>query len=66
MRAKSAILVTVPQGDAYRIVTLEEADEEITLEEVRTSIARLKSQKALGVCGVTSEMIKAGGEVAVR
>ena len=45
---------------------VEGADEEIAMEEVCTSIARLKSQKAPGVWGVTSEMIKAGGEMAVR
>ena len=43
---------------------MEGGDEEITAEEIRTSIARLKSQKAPGVWGVTSEMLKAGGKVA--
>ena len=56
----------VPHGDAYGAETVEEADEEITLEEVRNSIAKLKSKKAPGVCGVTGEMLKAGGEVTVR
>ena len=56
----------VPRGDAYGAETGEEADEEITLEEVRNSIAKLKSKKAPGVCGVTGEMLKAGGEVTVR
>ena len=45
---------------------MEEADEEITLEEVCNSIAKLKSKKAPGVCGVTGEMLKAGGEVTVK
>ena len=45
---------------------MEEADEEITLEEVCNSIAKLKSKKAPGMCGVTGEMLKAGGEVTVR
>ena len=36
------------------------------MEEVRSSIARLKSKKALVVCRVTGEMLKAGGEVVVR
>ena len=45
---------------------MEEADEEITLEELCNSIAKLKSKKAPGVWGVTGEMLKAGGEVTVR
>ena len=36
------------------------------MEEVRNSIAKLKSKKAPGMCGVTGEMLKAGGEVTVR
>ncbi len=56
----------VPWGDSYGAETVEEADEEITLEEVCNSIAKLKSKKAPGVCGVTGEMLKAGGEVTVR
>ena len=44
----------------------ETKEEEISVEEVRTSIARLKSKKAPSVCGITGEMIKAGGKVTVR
>ncbi len=36
------------------------------MEEVRNSIAKLKSKTAPGMCGVTGEMLKAGGEVTVR
>ena len=38
-----------------------ESVEEITLEEVQRSIARLKSRKTPGVCEVSGEMLKAGG-----
>ena len=50
-------------GDSYVVETVEETDEEITLEEVCSSIAKLKSKKAPGVWGVTGEMLKAGGGV---
>ena len=42
---------------------VEENAEEITLEEVQRSIARLKSRKTPGVWEVSGEMLKAGGEV---
>ena len=51
----------------YREVVLGERNEkEISVEEVCTSIIRLKSKKAPGACGITGGMIKAGGEVTVR
>ena len=51
----------------YREVVLGERNKkEISVEEVRTSIIRLKSKKAPGACGITGGMIKAGGEVTVR
>ena len=56
----------IPHGDAYREDRVEEADEDITLEEVRRNIVKLKSKKAPGVCEVTGEMLKTGGEIAVR
>ena len=56
----------VPRGDAYGADTGKKPDEEITLEGVRNSIAKLKSKKAPGLCGVAGEMLKAGGEVTVR
>ena len=57
----------VLQGGVYREEVLEETDEEeISVEEVCTSIVRLKSKKAPCVCGITGGMIKAGGEVTVR
>ena len=45
---------------------VEENVEEITIEEVQRSIARLKSRKTPGVCEVSGEMLKAGGEVVVE
>ena len=36
------------------------------MEEVCCSIQRLKNRKAPGVCGITEEMSKAGGEVVVQ
>ena len=45
---------------------VEENADEITLEEVQRSIARLKSRKTPGVCEVSGEMLKAGGEVVVE
>ena len=36
------------------------------MEEVCSSILRLKNRKAPGVCGVTGEMLKAGGGVVVE
>ena len=40
--------------------------ERISMEEVCSSILRLKNRKAPGVCGVTGEMLKAGGGVVVE
>ena len=40
-------------------------DRKIVLEEVRKGVKTLKWRKAPGVCGVLSEMLKAGGEVVV-
>ena len=40
--------------------------ERISMEEVCSSIWRLKNGKAPGVCGVTGEMLKAGGGVAAQ
>ena len=41
-------------------------DREITLEEVRKGVKKLKLRKAPGVCGVLPEMLKAGGEVVMK
>ena len=40
--------------------------EKISVEEVRECIRRLKNRKALGICGITGEMLKAGGDVVVQ
>ena len=40
-------------------------DLEITKEEVRRDVRRLKTGKAPGICGIVPEMLKAGGEVVV-
>ena len=43
-----------------------ECAEEISVEEVHECIRRLTIRKAPGVCGVTGEMLKIGGEVVVQ
>ena len=43
-----------------------ECTEEISVDEVQECIRRLKSSKAIGVCGTTGEVLKAGGEVEVQ
>ena len=40
--------------------------EKIRVEEVRECIRRLKNRKAPGICGITGEMLKAGGDVIVQ
>ena len=40
--------------------------EKISVEEVRECIRRLKNRKALGIFGITGEMLKAGGDVVVQ
>ena len=40
--------------------------EEISEEEIRRAIARLKRGKAAGVCGIHGEMLKAEGDTVVR
>ena len=45
---------------------MEESVEEITLEEIRRNIGRLKNRKAPGVCGISGEMLKAGGDIVVE
>jgi len=47
-------------------VPAEATDEKISVEEVRSSICRLKNGKAPGVCGITGGMLKAGGEAVVQ
>ena len=50
----------VLHGGVYREEVLGETnEEEISVEEVHASIARLKSKKISSVCGITGEMIKA-------
>ena len=39
---------------------------EIMLEEVRKGVKKLKLRKAPGVCWVLPEMLKAGGDVAMK
>ena len=40
--------------------------EEITKEEIRKAIARLKRGKAAGVCGIQGEMLKAERDTVMR
>ena len=39
---------------------------EIVQEEVRRDVRRLKVRKAAGICGIMSEMLRAGGEMVVQ
>ena len=61
------------EGDGRGIgMALEEREieeglvDEITEDEIRGAIARLKRGKAAGVCGIQGEMVKAGGDTVVR
>ena len=60
------------KGEAYPIPeeqneeTGSEEDEEISVEEGQKAIQKLKVGKAAGVCGISDEMLKTGGELAVR
>ena len=53
------------QNTPWREIPLKD-DLEITKEEVRRDVRRLKMRKAPGICGVVPEMLKAGGEVVVE
>ena len=44
----------------------EKVSDEITEDEVRRAIRKIKSGKASGVCGIQGELLKAGGEVTVK
>ena len=39
---------------------------EITKEEIRRCVGKLKKRKAEGVCGISGELLKAGGEVVIE
>ena len=41
-------------------------EEEITEEEIRKSVGKLKKGKAGGVCEILRELLKAGGEVVIK
>ena len=43
-----------------------ECTDKISVEEVQECIRRLKNRKAPGVCGITGEMLKAGGDAVVQ
>ena len=53
-------------GTRREVEESEEVADEITEEEVRRAIWKLKSGKASGVCGIQGELLKAGGEVSVK
>ena len=40
--------------------------EKISVEKVRKCIRKLKNRKAPGICGITGEMLNAGGDVVVQ
>ena len=44
----------------------EKVSDEITQDEVRTAIRKIKSGKASGVCGIQGELLKVGGEVTIK
>ena len=61
------------EGDGEEVdMVLEEREieegllEEITEEEIRRAIARLKRGKAAGLCGILGEMLKTRGDTVVR
>ena len=61
------------EGDGGEVdMVLEEREieeglsEEITEEEIRRAIARLKKGKAAAVCGIQGDMLKAGEDTVVR
>ena len=39
---------------------------EITREEIRKGVGKLKKGKAEGICGISGELLKAGGEVVIE
>ena len=43
-----------------------EGETDIVKEEVRRGVRRLKGRKAVGMCGIVPEMLKAGGEVVMQ
>ena len=53
-------------GNDEEVQAEESRHEQVGVEEVRCSIQGLKNRKAPGVCGITEEMPKAGGEVVVQ
>ena len=53
-------------GTACEENGIDEEWEEITEEEIRRAIGRLKRGKATGVCGIQGEVLKAGGETIVQ
>ena len=55
-----------PQQGESREVPGEEGEMEESVEEIRRNIGRLINRKAPGVCGISSEMLKAGGEIVVE
>ena len=55
-----------PHSDTQFSEAVQEHDLEIMKEEVRNGVKRLKLRKALGICGIVPEMLKAGGEVVIE
>ena len=57
-------------GEEMNIEELEERDgmiqEEITKKEIRKGVGKLKKRKAEGICGISGELLKPGGEIVVK
>ena len=54
------------RGDTQFSQAVQEHDLQIMTEEVRNGVKRLKMRKALGICRIVPEMLKAGGEVVIE
>ena len=53
-------------GNDEEVQAEESRHEQVSVEEVRCSIQKLKNRKASEDCGITGEMLKASGEVVVQ
>ena len=42
------------------------SEDEVTLDEVRNAVKSLKNDRAAGICNVTAELLKFGGECMLR
>lgn len=54
------------RGDTQFSQAVQEHDLQTMKEAVRNGVKRLKMKKALGICWIVPEMLKAGGEVMIE